>query len=271
MSTYVLGDIQGCFKEMKTLLELVEFDPEADDVWFVGDLVNRGPDNLETLRFVMGLGESAICVLGNHDLHFLAVATGSHKQARHDTLGDLLAAPDLDEMIEWMRRKPLLHFDQNRHLVMVHAGLHPKWDIEYAQARAREVESVLKGPNYAHFLKKMYGNKPARWRDDLDGMKRLRVITNCFTRLRYCKKNGRLDLNHKANVAPKSFKPWFEHAREEQQGLKIVFGHWASLEGEVDVAGLYALDTGCVWGRELTALRLDDMKTFACPALRQYA
>jgi bis(5'-nucleosyl)-tetraphosphatase (symmetrical) len=256
---------------MKALLEQVAFDPETDNLWFVGDLVNRGPDNLETLRFIMALGESAICVLGNHDLHFLAVATGSHKRARHDTIGDLLAAPELAEIIEWMRRRPLLHFDQTRNLLLVHAGLHPQWDIAYAQERAAEVESILRGSNYQHFLKKMYGNKPARWRDELNGMKRLRVITNYFTRLRYCKKNGRLDFRHKSNVAPKAYKPWFQHAREKQHGLKILFGHWASLEGKVQVEGLYALDTGCVWGREMTLLRLDDMKKFTCPAFEQYA
>lgn len=271
MSTYVFGDIQGCFREMMCLLEKVDFDCKVDNLWFVGDLVNRGPDNLETLRFIMDLGDSAICVLGNHDLHFLAVATGSHKPARHDTIGDLLAAPELGEIIEWMRHKPLLHFDQTRNLVLVHAGLHPQWDVEYAQKRASEVEQILRGPHYAHFLKKMYGNKPSRWRDNLKGMKRLRVITNIFTRIRYCKKNGRLELNHKTNVAPKAYKPWFKHSREKQQGLKIVFGHWASLGGEVGVEGLYALDTGCVWGRELTLLRLDDMQKFTCPALREYA
>jgi bis(5'-nucleosyl)-tetraphosphatase (symmetrical) len=271
MSTYVFGDIQGCFREMKGLLEEVDFNSEADNLWFVGDLVNRGPDNLETLRFIMALGESAICVLGNHDLHFLAVAAGRHKSGKHDTIGDLLAAPELGEIIEWMRHKPLMHFDLTRNLVLVHAGIHPQWDIEYAQERADEVERVLRGPHYTHFLKKMYGNKPARWRDDLSGMKRLRVITNCFTRMRYCKKNGRLELNHKANVAPKAYKPWFKHRREKHQGLKIVFGHWASLQGEVGVEGLYALDTGCVWGRELTLLRLDDMQKFSYPALKEYA
>ena len=271
MSTYVFGDVQGCYNEMQRLLEEVKFDAAIDELWFVGDLVNRGPDNLNTVRFVRSLEGSATCVLGNHDLHFLAVAEGSHKAGKLDTLDDLLAAPELHEIVEWMRYLPLLHFDRPRNLVLVHAGLHPLWSVDDALGYASEIESVLRGPNYARFLKKMYGNKPTHWRDDLEGMKRLRVITNYFTRLRYCKQSGRLDLQHKLKDAPHGYKPWFAHPREAQQDVKIVFGHWAALEGKVGVPGIYALDTGCVWGRELTLLRLDDMQKFSCPAFREYA
>jgi bis(5'-nucleosyl)-tetraphosphatase (symmetrical) len=256
---------------MQFLLDAVEFDREVDTLWCVGDLINRGPHNLKTLRFIMDLGSSAVCVLGNHDLHFLAVATAGHTATRRDTIGDVLAAPELDEIVDWLRHKPLLHYDQRKNFAMVHAGLHPQWDIEYAMQRANEVETVLRGKQYKKFLVKMYGNKPSRWHDDLSGMKRLRVITNYFTRLRYCKKKGRLELNHKTNVAPKGYKPWFNHPREKQQDLNIVFGHWASLAGKVKTENLYALDTGCVWGKKLTLLRLEDRQRFSCPALRKYA
>jgi bis(5'-nucleosyl)-tetraphosphatase (symmetrical) len=188
---------------MRSLLEKVDFDASVDDLWFLGDLINRGPNNLETLRFIMSLGESANCVLGNHDLHFLAVASGAHKQVKHDTFDDVLEAADLSIIIDWMRHLPLLHYDKPRNLALVHAGLHPQWSVEYALDRAGEVQAILKGPDYKRFFKKMYGNKPARWREDLTGMKRLRVITNYFTRIRYCKKNGKLELEHKANVVPK--------------------------------------------------------------------
>jgi bis(5'-nucleosyl)-tetraphosphatase (symmetrical) len=269
MSTYVFGDIQGCFREMMALLDDVGFNSKTDKLWYVGDLINRGPDNLDTMRFIMDPQNNVTCVLGNHDLHFLAVASGCHKASKQDTFQDLLEAKELPDMIAWLRNTPLVHYEPDTKLVMVHAGLHPKWSISDAMQRAKEVEEVLKGDNYKNFLAKMYGNSPAKWKDDLNGMKRLRMITNYFTRMRYCKKKGRLDLTHKTQVAPKGFKPWFKHPRMKQQDLTILFGHWASLEGKTGkVTNVQALDTGCVWGRKLTVLRLEDGKKFTCRAMK---
>ncbi len=268
MSTYVFGDIQGCFSEMMRLLDDVNYDSTNDKLWFVGDLVNRGPDNLATMKFIMGQRNNVTCVLGNHDLHFLAVASGCHKIGRHDTFKDLLEAENLPEIIQWIRTKPLLHFDSDRKIALVHAGIHPQWTIEQALARAKEVEDTLKADNYRVFLGKMYGNKPSRWKEDLSGMKRLRAITNYFTRMRYCKNGGRLDLNNKTLIAPRGFKPWFKHPRPAHQDLLILFGHWASLGGKTGkVTNVQALDTGCVWGRKLTLLRLDDMQRFTCKSM----
>jgi bis(5'-nucleosyl)-tetraphosphatase (symmetrical) len=268
MSTYVFGDIQGCYREMMQLLEDVSYNPETDQLWFVGDLVNRGPDNVATMQFILDNRSNITFVLGNHDLHFLAVASGCHKLSRHDTFQDLLAAENLTEIIQCLRNAPLLHFDRSRNIAMVHAGIHPRWSIEQAMARAREVEATLRGDNYRVFLAKMYGNKPSRWKEDLKGIKRLRAITNYFTRMRYCKKGGRLDLNNKTLIAPKGFKPWFKHDRPEHENLVILFGHWASLAGKTGkVTNVHALDTGCVWGRKLTLLRLDDMQRFTCKSM----
>lgn len=268
MSTYVFGDIQGCFREMMALLDEVSYNPASDKLWFVGDLINRGPDNLSTMRFILEHRHNVTCVLGNHDLHFLAVASGCHKLTRRDTFRDLLEAEDLPDMIQWVRNTPLLHFDPARNLAMVHAGIHPQWSIDQALQRAKEVEDTLKGDNYRIFLGKMYGNKPSRWKDELTGMKRLRAITNYFTRMRYCKKGGRLDLKNKTLLAPKGFKPWFKHPRPEDQELTILFGHWASLGGKTGkVTNVHALDTGCVWGRKLTLLRLEDMQRFTSNAM----
>ncbi|MFT4631699.1 MAG: bis(5'-nucleosyl)-tetraphosphatase (symmetrical) [Candidatus Azotimanducaceae bacterium] len=264
MSTYVIGDVQGCYDELQTLLATLKFNPQRDAVWFVGDLINRGPKNLETIRFIRDLPNSRV-VLGNHDLHFLAVASGVQKPSPSDTLEDLLEAPDLADIIEWLRHLPLLHYDPSHNVIMVHAGLPPNWTLKTCLARALEVENKLTGPDYKEFLAGMYGNQPDIWTDDLAGMPRLRIITNYFTRLRYCNAVGKLELLHKTDAAPSGYAPWFTFPRAKPI-LPIVFGHWAALDGVTDVDTAIALDTGCVWGRRLTAMCIEDGRVTSVPA-----
>ena len=270
MSIYVLGDIQGCYDEMRYLLDRVAFDPARDRVWFVGDLINRGPNNLHTLRYVKSLGKRAVIVLGNHDLHFLAVSHGIRKPMRKDTFEDVLAASDCQEMVDWLRRLPLLHHDEKRNCVMIHAGLNPQWSLKKAKSLAREVHKQLRGNKYVEFLAHMYGDEPDCWHDDIKGFDRLLAITNYFTRLRYCKKNGQMEFAHKENVVPRGFHPWFRHGRPKQEKLNILFGHWASLDGVTGVKNVYALDTGCVWGRKLTLIHLKTLKTTSCDSFKSH-
>jgi bis(5'-nucleosyl)-tetraphosphatase (symmetrical) len=264
MSTYVIGDVQGCYDELQTLLATLKFNPQRDAAWFVGDLINRGPKNLETIRFIRDLPNSRV-VLGNHDLHFLAIASGVQTQSSSDTLNDLLEAPDLHDIIEWLRHLPLLHYDAARNVVMVHAGLPPNWTLQTCLARALEVQQALSGSDYKNYLASMYGNKPDMWTDDLTGMPRLRIITNYFTRLRYCNAKGKLELLHKTDTAPNGYAPWFAFPRPAPT-LPIVFGHWAALDGVTTVDTAIALDTGCVWGRSMTAMCLEDRKITSVPA-----
>lgn len=258
MATFAVGDVQGCHEELKRLLERIGFDGREDTLWFTGDLVNRGPGSLEVLRFVKGLGRRALCVLGNHDLHLLAVAAGTARLRKDDTLDAVLAAPDRDEILDWLRRLPLLHHDANLGYTLVHAGLPPQWDLALAQTCAHELEAALRGDRHPEFFRQMYGNEPGRWSADLAGMDRLRFIVNCFTRLRYCDGEGKLDL--KAKGAPGSqaqgLMPWFEVPGRRSAELHVLFGHWSTL-GEIRDRNVHALDTGCVWGGRLTALRLD--------------
>ncbi len=266
MSTYAIGDLQGCYNEFQALLEKINFDRHTDRLWLLGDLVNRGPDNLGIVRQLRELGDAAVCILGNHDLHFLAVATGQHKTMRADTLEDLLAAPELDDLIEWMRHLPLLYRDTDLGFTMVHAGLPPCWDVDTCFARAAEVEQTLQGDDYTTFLTSMYGNFPSSWDNRLEGMDRLRLITNYFTRLRYCKADGTLELQHKTDIAPDGFAPWFEHLQPHHACTKILFGHWAAIMGQCSAPDCFALDTGCVWGRSLTAMRLEDCQRYTVDA-----
>lgn len=258
MACYAIGDIQGCYDELLALLERIGFEPERDRLWFVGDLVNRGPKSLETLRFVKGLGDAGLTVLGNHDLHLLAAAWYPRNVRRKDTLHAILDAPDRGELLDWLRCQPLLHHDDQLGYTLLHAGLPPQWDLADAQARAGEVESVLCSHRIGDFLARMYGNEPDRWSDDLEGQDRLRFITNCFTRLRYCTPDGRLVLEPKGapGSQPAGAFPWFEIEARRSRDLNIVFGHWSTL-GQRDDPGIFPLDTGCLWGGQLTALRLD--------------
>lgn len=255
MSVYAISDVQGCYDALRALLDKLDFDPATDTLWFAGDLVNRGPQSLQTLRFVKSLGNSTLTVLGNHDLHLLAIDAGV-KKANGD-LKPILEAPDRQELIDWLRQQPLLHHDPGLGYTLVHAGLSPQWDLATAQACARELEQVLRSDDYREFLKVMYGDRPRKWRRWLFGERRLRYICNCFTRIRYCTTDGKLALKEKGapGSQPKQYVPWFDVPNRANQDLRIVFGHWSTL-GAFHAPGVYALDTGCVWGGALTALEL---------------
>ena len=258
MAVFAIGDIQGCYDELMQLLERIRFDPTEDHLWFTGDLVNRGPKSLELLRYVRDLGRQAVCVLGNHDLHLLAVASGTAQTKSGDTLDAVLAAPDRDELLQWLRHLPLLHHDAALGYTLVHAGLPPQWDLETAKACARELETVLQGDDCPEFFRHMYGNEPRRWSPELTGVERLRFIVNCYTRMRYCDADGALDLKVKGapGSQPAGLMPWFEVPERRSRDLHILFGHWSTV-GEIRDRKVHALDTGCVWGGRLTALRLD--------------
>lgn len=269
MATYIVGDVHGCFDELQALLELAQFDKNKDQLWLTGDLIGRGPKSLQTLRFVKGLGDGAKIVLGNHELHLLAIHQGIHAEKNSDQLGALLNAPDCDELLTWLRLQPLFLRHPECHFVMVHAGISPQWTTSQAEQYAKEVETILHGDQFKVLLEKMYGNHPASWSENLQGIERLRFIINVLTRMRYCLPDGSLDLSIK--LAPKKsdnplLKPWFEIDTLDKSS-EITFGHWASLLGQVTVEGFYGLDTGCVWGNSLTMLRWQDKKIFslACP------
>jgi bis(5'-nucleosyl)-tetraphosphatase (symmetrical) len=265
MATYAIGDIQGCYSTLRRLLDKIDFDPLSDRLWMVGDLVNRGPKSLAVLRFVKSLGNRAVTVLGNHDLHLLVVAAGHVKPHRGDTLQAVLKAPDRDELLDWLRHRKMMH--AAGHHAMVHAGLLPQWSIAKAMRLAQEVEAALQSDDYSEFLRHLYGNKPDRWRDDLSGYARLRVITNVLTRLRLCTADGRMEFTHKGAPIdlPRGYQPWFEAPRRRNRATTIVFGHWAAL-GLYLESNVACLDTGCVWGRTLTACRLKDRQLFQCAA-----
>ncbi len=265
MSTYVIGDIQGCYQALQNLLALVEFKPETDRLWTCGDLVNRGPESLAVLHFFKALSPAPIIVLGNHDLHLLAVAAGTRQAGSKDTLNDIFSASDAEQLCDWLRYLPLMHHDPQTHFTLVHAGLAPQWTLQQAQSLAREVEAVLQGPDYIQLLQNMFGDTPASWSDDLTGWPRLRFIINAMTRIRFCTPQGELDLNFKGppGAQPSSLLPWFELPERKTQQNPILFGHWAALNGQTTVENIYALDTGCVWGNQLTALRLEDKQRFS--------
>ena len=260
MAVYAVGDVQGCDDEFGQLLQAIEFSASRDTLWLVGDLVNRGPRSLAVLRRVKALGAAAISVLGNHDLHLLAVALSANEPLKSkDTLQQILSAPDRDELIDWLRHRPMLHHDAQLGYTMIHAGLAPQWDLATAQSCARELEETLRDPRRCRELfKHMYGDKPDRWSDDLRGFERLRFITNCFTRVRYCRADGQLELKFKGEVkdAPKHVMPWFNVPDRRTREHRIVFGHWSAL-GYYDADNVLAIDAGCVWGEKLCAVRLD--------------
>ncbi|BCG22557.1 bis(5'-nucleosyl)-tetraphosphatase, symmetrical [Pseudomonas tohonis] len=267
MTVYAVGDLQGCLTPLECLLERVAFDPARDRLWLVGDLVNRGPQSLETLRFLYAMRDSLTCVLGNHDLHLLAVAHNTERLKKSDTLREIIEAPDAADLLDWLRRQKLVHYDEQRDIAMVHAGIPPNWTLAKALKRAAEVEEVLlDDARLPLFLDGMYGNEPSKWESDLQGIARLRVITNYFTRMRFCTADGTLDLKSKEGVdtAPPGYAPWFSHPGRKTRGQKIIFGHWAALEGKCDEPGLYALDTGCVWGGAMTLLNVDSGERISC-------
>lgn len=259
MAVYAVGDIQGCDEEFGQLLERIAFDPRKDRLWLTGDLVNRGPRSLDVLRRVRAMGDAATVVLGNHDLHLLAAAHDRSALRPDDTLDAVLSAPDRDTLLDWLRHRPLLHGDPGLGWTMVHAGLAPQWDLATATGCARELEAALRDAASARQLfAAMYGNRPDRWSDDLTGTDRLRFITNCFTRLRFCHTDGRLDLKYKGTLAdaPEDLVPWFRIPARRSAGARILFGHWSAL-GYHAGDGVLGIDTGCVWGGRLCAVRLD--------------
>lgn len=264
MSTYVIGDIQGCFKPFMALLDSVKFRPHEDDLWLVGDLVNRGPDSLSVLRFLRNLPKPPVVVLGNHDLHLLAVYSGQKSLGKQDTLQAVLEAPDSALLCDWLRTQPLLHVDKERGYVLVHAGLPPQWTVQQAQQYATEVEAVLTSDACDDFFAQMYVKARARWSEALTGYERLRFIVNALTRIRFCTLDGELDLIAAGPVGSQSedLYPWFAIPDRASQSEKILFGHWAALRGNVDLPNLFALDTGCIWGHCLTAMRLEDQTFF---------
>lgn len=275
MAIYAVGDVQGCWRELDALIKKINLQ-NSDELWLAGDLINRGPDSLQVLRQVRQMGDQCRVVLGNHDLHFLAIVFGGKSPNAKDTFNELLAAEDVEELAHWLRGQKLLHRGYGH--VMAHAGIPPQWSVEQAQVFAREVETVI-GQNdveaeqaeisYRDFFSAMYGNRPALWDDSLNGMDRLRAIVNYLTRMRLLEPSGALDFAHKGSVEemPAGLLPWFAESHPRRSTHKVLFGHWASLNGETNVADCIALDTGVVWGRQLTAYCLDNGKKTVQPAL----
>lgn len=269
MANYIVGDIQGCFDELQQLLKKADFSPKHDTIWFAGDLVARGPKSLETLRFVKSLGHSAITVLGNHDLHLLAISLGIHPAKKKDKTGNIFSADDKDELMDWLRKQPLMA--EHDDFVVCHAGISPQWNLKRARAAAQEVEEILKGDNWPALIAEMYSNTPDLWNNKLQGIERHRYIINAFTRMRYCFADGRLDMLCKqppSEINKDELIPWFKIKNRKKVKKTILFGHWAALMGcqRKDVIGL---DTGCVWGGELTMIRWEDKTFFTQQSLQK--
>ena len=263
MATYAIGDVQGCYDQLMRVLDEAGYDERRDVLWFVGDIINRGPQSLATLRFVKGLGARQVTVLGNHDLNLLAVAEGTRKPQGGDTVSDILGAPDRDELLAWLRHQKLVHAKGG--WAMVHAGLVPQWTIAQALACSAEVEAALQADDYREFLKNMFGNEPQHWRDDLSGYDRLRVIVNATVRMRLATADGAIDFSHKLapETAPAGYMPWYDVPGRASRGTRIIFGHWAAL-GLLVRDDVVCLDSGCVWGRSLSMLRLEDGQLSEC-------
>ena len=272
MSAYAIGDIQGCYYELQKLLNEINFDEKNDQLWFVGDLINRGPKSLQTIRFVKSLGDKAKVVLGNHDLNLLAVSKNIRPLSKKDTMKEILTADDIHELINWIKSRPLLITDNNLGFTMVHAGLAPQWTLENAKNLARECELILQSEKINDFLTLMYGDKPNIWSESLEGCDKQRFIINCLTRIRFCNSDGKLNLDTK--VAPgmqkKSLIPWYALPNRKTLDEKIIFGHWSTIhfgnEKNFKKYNVYPIDTGCLWGGQLTAMRLEDEKIFSVPS-----
>ena len=268
MTRYAVGDLQGCLQPLKCLLDEVTFNAKQDQLWLVGDLINRGPESLATLRFVKELGDCVRIVLGNHDLHFLAVATGTTSAGKSDTFDEILSAPDCEELVAWLMQQKLFYSDPSNDYHMVHAGIPPNWTLAQTQSYASEVEAVLQSKKAKKFFEKMYGNTPDIWREELSGYKRLRVITNYLTRMRYCTAEGQLDFANKLDTYqgehPNAYAPWFAYPDRLTRKNKIIFGHWAALEGNITANNVYGIDTGCVWGRNMTMMNLETQRKITC-------
>lgn len=273
MAVYAIGDLQGCYDEFQRLLDKLHFDPDQDRLWLTGDLVNRGPDSLKVLRQVRSLGNAAICVLGNHDLHLLARAAGVRESGKRDTLDAVLGAEDAQVLMDWLRHQPLLHHDNALGWTMVHAGLAPQWDLPTARACAAEVEAALRADDYQKFLAQLFKNRATQWHEGLDLTDRRHFAVNCLTRLRYCHPDGSLALGHSGapGTQPKGQVPWFEVPGRQNEGMRVIFGHWSTL-GPLTRPDLLALDGGCVWGGSLASARIDETPqriSWPCEGYRQ--
>ncbi|MDD7805043.1 MAG: symmetrical bis(5'-nucleosyl)-tetraphosphatase [Endozoicomonas sp. (ex Botrylloides leachii)] len=261
MTAFAVGDIQGCYNSLRYLLDKLSFDPEQDTLWVAGDMVNRGPDSLKTLRFLKSLNKSCIAVLGNHDLHLLAVAEGIRKQKKGDTLKEVLAAPDIDELLHWLRHCPFLHHNKKKAITMVHAGIPPIWTLAQAKKNAKHLEKLLQDDSYPELLKILFKSDcSSNSQFPLAHKKTLRLAANYFTRMRFCDSNGHMDLNNKSNTASGAVAPWYTFKQAPMHNDTIIFGHWAALEGKTGRVNIHALDTGCVWGKTLTAINLTTFK-----------
>lgn len=275
MATYFVGDVQGCFDELQSLLSLAKFDPQEDELWLTGDLVARGPKSLEVLRFVRDLGDRATTVLGNHDLNLLAVYSGHTKPKKKDKTEYIFFAPDKHDLMMWLRQRPILAKHPTLPIIMTHAGLSPRWDLPTAFACASEIETLLRSDQGSWLLGHMYGEEPSHWDPRLTGLPRWRYIINSFTRMRYCRPDGSLDFKCKASPEnkPAELAPWFDVRKAELDDPHLVFGHWAALLGKCPIPSIKALDTGCVWGNQLTLWRWEDNAMFSlnCPAYAEGA
>ncbi|VAX09269.1 Bis(5'-nucleosyl)-tetraphosphatase, symmetrical [hydrothermal vent metagenome] len=275
MAIYAIGDLQGCYNDFRRLLDKCQFNPDADTLWLAGDLVNRGPNSLETLRHVVSLGDSVISVLGNHDLHMLAIDAGM-KSTRDPDLIKILDAPDRPQLMHWLRQRPMIHHDPVTMYTLVHAGIYPPWNLAQAQAHAAELHAILRSENYPDFFEHMYGDQPDCWSEDLQGWDRLRFICNSFSRMRFCSQKGQLYLPAKGppGTQAEGYHPWFSINSRKTRNQKIIFGHWSTL-GTLRQHNTIALDTACIWGGKLTALQVDSDPenpryiSINCPAHRE--
>jgi bis(5'-nucleosyl)-tetraphosphatase (symmetrical) len=266
--TYLIGDVHGCYASLMKLLETIQFNEHTDQLWFAGDLVNRGPQSLEVLRFVIGLKGAAKTVLGNHDLHLLACAWGGRSKAK-DTFQDILQAPDREVLLDWLRQQPLVLHEPEYRWLLVHAGICPAWTLEETLSYAEELHQKLSAPTAAaEFIHQWYGNIPTKWHARLQSPERERVIINYFTRMRILDSQGQMELTFKQGKAdiPRDYAPWFSHPHQLPKEYRIAFGHWASLMGETEHYPVMGLDTGCVWGQRLSAFRIQDEKFFQIKA-----
>lgn len=268
MAVYAVGDVQGCYAELCGVLEQAKFDPPRDQLWLVGDVVNRGPESLRVLRFIRSLGSAAHMVLGNHELHLLAASEGHQRLRAVDTLQQVLEAPDAVELLDWLRLRPLLHHDPALGYCMVHAGIPPQWDLGEAAAMAREAAAWIASRGLTEITSPSKA-EPLELSLELTRGQRARVIISYLTRMRVCTPEGRLNLAFKGTpeLAPPGYAPWFAHPQRKTRHIRVLFGHWAALQGEVDCPNVYALDTGCAWGRSLTLMRLEDEQRFSWPCV----
>lgn len=270
MADYAIGDVQGCYDALQQLLALIDFNERTDRLWFAGDLVNRGPNSLAVLRFVKSLPIQPRITLGNHDFHLLhRLFVDEYRDHPDDTLQPIMAADDREELGHWLRHQTILSHDEDLGVVMSHAGIAPVWTLSEAKQYALELEEAIQGERYRHFLKQMYGNQPNHWHNQLAGIERLRAICNYFTRMRFCNAEGHLDFSYDGTIeqAPKALYPWFETPHRCELNVTLVFGHWAALMGKQIHPKIQAIDTGCLWGGKLTALRLQDLQRFSVPCL----